>query len=36
MAIEYRTSLHCMHSKYANVCGGPPLSKIVWVPGCWE
>jgi hypothetical protein len=28
MAIEYRTSLRCMHSKYANVCGGPPLSKL--------
>jgi hypothetical protein len=26
MAIEYRTSLHCMRSKYANICGGPPLS----------
>jgi hypothetical protein len=33
MAIEYRTSLHRMHSKYANVCGGPPLSEIVQVPG---
>jgi hypothetical protein len=33
MAIEYRTSLHCMHSKYANVCGGPPLSEIIQVPG---
>jgi hypothetical protein len=29
MAIEYCTSLHRMHSKYANVCGGPPLSEIV-------
>jgi hypothetical protein len=32
MAIEYRTSLHHMHSKYANVCGGPPLSEIIQVP----
>jgi hypothetical protein len=31
MAIEYRSSLHRMHSKYANVCGGPPLSEIVRV-----
>jgi hypothetical protein len=33
MAIEYCTSLHRMHSKYANVCGGPLLSEIVRVPG---
>jgi hypothetical protein len=33
MAIEYCTSLHRMHSKQANVCGGPPLSEIVRVPG---
>jgi hypothetical protein len=33
MAIEHRTSLHRMHSKYANVCGGPHLSEIVRVPG---
>ena len=28
-AIEYHTSLHRMHSKYANVCSGSPLSEIV-------
>jgi hypothetical protein len=35
MAIEYHTSLHHMHSKYVNVCGGPPLSEIIRVPGCF-
>jgi hypothetical protein len=29
----YRTALHRMHAKYANVCGGPPKSEIVTVPG---
>jgi hypothetical protein len=32
-ASDYRTALYHMHSKYANVCGGPPLSQIVRVPG---
>jgi hypothetical protein len=32
-AIDYRTSLHRMHSKYTNVCGGSPLSEIIQVPG---
>ena len=29
----YRTALHRVHAKYANVCGGPPKSEIVTVPG---
>jgi hypothetical protein len=29
----YRTALYHMHAKYANVCGGPPKSEIVTVPG---
>jgi hypothetical protein len=32
-ASDYRTALHRMHAKYANVCGGPPKSEIVTVPG---
>jgi hypothetical protein len=29
----FRTALRRMHAKYANVCGGPPKSEIVTVPG---
>jgi hypothetical protein len=32
-AIDYCTALHRMHAKYVNVCGGPPQSEIVRVPG---
>jgi hypothetical protein len=27
------TALHQMYAKYANISGGPPISKIVTVPG---
>jgi hypothetical protein len=29
----FRTALSRMHAKYVNVCGGPPLSEVVAVPG---
>ena len=27
------TALHRLHAKYANICGGPPISEVVMVPG---
>ena len=32
-ALVFRTALHQMHAKYANVSGGSPISEIVTVPG---
>ena len=32
-ALVFRTALHQMHAKYANISGGPPISEIVTVPG---
>jgi hypothetical protein len=29
----FRTALRHMHAKYASVCGGPPKSEVVTVPG---
>jgi hypothetical protein len=29
----FRTALRHLHAKYASVCGGPPISEIVTVPG---